>query len=50
MNPPFTRLEEVFAKAALEGCLCLMLLIAQEWPGPQHPWGAALCALSPKRW
>jgi len=42
-NPPFSRLEEVVAKAAREGCL--MLVIAPEWPGPQYPWWAALCAL-----
>jgi len=47
-NPPFSRLEEVVAKAAREGCL--MLVIAPEWPGPQYPWLAALCALCPKRW
>jgi len=34
-NPPFSRLEEVVAKAAQEGCL--MLIIAPEWPGPQYP-------------
>jgi len=27
-----------------------MLIVAQEWPGPQYPWWAALCALCPKRW
>jgi len=46
-NPPFSRLEEVVAKAAREGCL--ILIIAPEWPGPQYPWWAALCALCPKR-
>jgi len=35
-------------KAAREGCL--MLVIAPEWPGPQYPWCAALCAMCPKRW
>jgi len=43
-NPPFTRLKEVVAKAAREGCL--MLIIVQEWPGPQYLWWTALCALS----
>jgi len=47
-NPPLSRLEEVVAKAAQEGCL--MLIIAPEWPGPQYPWWAALCALCPRRW
>jgi len=27
-----------------------MQVIAPEWPGPQYPWWAALCALCPKRW
>jgi len=47
-EPPFSRLEEVVAKAAREGCL--MLIIAPEWPGLKYPWWAALCALCPKRW
>jgi len=47
-NSPFSRLEEVVAKAAREGCL--MLIIAPEWPGPQYPWWTALCALCPRRW
>jgi len=47
-NSPLSRLEKEVAKAAWEGCL--MLIIAPEWPGPQYPWWAALCALCPKRW
>jgi len=47
-NPPFSRPEEEVTKAAREGCL--MLVIAPEWPNPQYPWSAALCALCPKRW
>jgi len=47
-NAPFSRLEEVVAKAALEGFL--MLIIAPEWPGTQYPCWAALCALCPRRW
>jgi len=27
-----------------------LLVIAPEWPGPQYPWLAALCALCPNRW
>jgi len=27
-----------------------MLIVAPEWPGPQYPWWATLCALCPKRW
>jgi len=45
---PFSRFEEVVAKAEREGCL--MLIIAPEWPGPQYPLWAALCALCPNRW
>jgi len=47
-NPPFSRMEEVVAKAAREGCH--MLVIAPEWPGPQYPWWASLCGLCPNRW
>jgi len=47
-DPPFSRLEEVVTKAARE--CCLMLVIAPDWPGPQYPWWAALCALCPRRW
>jgi len=46
--PQVIRMEDVVAKAEREGCL--MLIIAPEWPGPQYPWWAALCALCPKRW
>jgi len=42
-NPPFSRCEEVVAKAERKGCV--MLIIALDWPGPQYPWWAALCAL-----
>jgi len=39
-NPPFSRMEEVVAKAALEGCH--MLVIAPGWTGPKYPWWASL--------
>jgi len=39
VNTPFSRLEEVVAKAAREGCL--MLIFAPEWPGPQYSWWTA---------
>jgi len=47
-NAPFSRMGEVVAKAAREGCL--MLIIAPEWPGPQYPWWTLLCALCRRRW
>jgi len=47
-TPPFSRIEEVVAKAAREGSH--ILVIAPDWPGPQYPWLASLCALCPKRW
>jgi len=47
-NKPFSRIEEVVAKAAREGCH--MLVIAPEWPGPQYPCWASLCSLCPNRW
>jgi len=47
-NPPFSRLEEVVAKAAPEGSL--MLIVAPEWPGPQYLGWTTLCALCPRRW
>jgi len=47
-NPPFSRPEEVVAKAAREGSL--MLIVAPEWLGPKYPWWTTLCALCPRRW
>jgi len=46
-HPPFSRLEEVVAKAAREGSL--MLIVAPEWPGPHYPWWTMVCALCPRR-
>jgi len=47
-NLPFSRLEEVVAKASREGCL--MLFVAPEWPSPGYPWWSSVCALCPKKW
>jgi len=47
-NPPFSRLEEVVAKAFREGCL--MLVVAPDWTGTGYPWCSAVSALFPKKW
>jgi len=47
-NSAFSRMWEVVAKAAREGCH--VLVIAPEGPGPQYHWWASLCALCPNRW
>jgi len=44
-NPPFSRLEEVVAKAAREGCL--MLIIAPGWPDPNTRGGPHYVPFAP---
>jgi len=39
-TPPFSRLEEVLAKASREGCL--MLVVAPEWTNPEYLWWSTL--------
>jgi len=46
-NHPFSRLDEVVTKPARE--VCLMLVFAPEWSGPEYPWWTALCALCPRK-